>query len=377
MKKNICFIVSVPYTANFVKNHLDSLSKEYNIYLVANINDANKDVLKLFNFFDYKSIPINRNINILYDLKSVYQLYKYFKLMKFDAIHSITPKAGLLSALAGKLSGTPNRIHIFTGQVWATKTGVSKLILKTLDKIISNFSTHVLVDGNSQRDFLRTEKVIKSDEGLVLGAGSICGVDLKQYAPNLDMRHTIRNELNLSDNVVVYLFLGRLNKEKGVIELAKAFNKLSLQNKNVFLLWVGFDEDNMLSDIDEIIQNKSAYHFAGSTYTPEIYYQSSDVFCLPSYREGFGMSVIEASACKIPVICSDAYGLMDTIIDNKTGLRHKVKDIDGLYNQMKKLSQNSQLRDSLGERGHTYIHDNFSSEIITNEWIKFYNKLLC
>lgn len=376
MKKKICFIVSAPYTAKFLKNHLDGLSLEYDLYFVANINEDNKSVLKLFNFFDYKSIPINRNINIISDLKSVYKLYKYFKSMDFDAIHSITPKAGLISALAGKLAGVTNRIHIFTGQVWATKQGFLKLVLKTIDKIIAKLSTHVLVDGRSQRHFLRTEHVLKQDQGIVLGAGSICGVDLKQYSPNLDMRDTIRKELNLSNDIVIYLFLGRLNGDKGVVELAEAFNKLSSDNKNVFLLLVGTDEDAMVEKIDTIIENKKTYHFVGPTYTPEIFYQASDVFCLPSYREGFGMSVIEASATKMAVICSDAYGLLDTIVDNKTGLRHKVKDVDDLYKQMLKLSNNKDLRNALGSNGLSYIHDNFSAKAISEAWINFYKELL-
>ncbi len=335
MKKKICFIVSSPYSALFLKNHLKILSKEYEIYLVANIDDQNKEVLDFLTIDEYKSIPISRNINVFKDFIAVIKLRKYLKSMKFDAIHSITPKAGLTSALAGKLAGIKNRIHIFTGQVWATRSGLFRTILKTLDKVIAKLSTEILVDGNSQRDFLVAEKVLKKNQGKVLGAGSISGVDLVQFSHNQEMRLKVRKDLNLPQEKVVYLFLGRLNVDKGIVELAHAFNKLSSENKNVFLLLVGVDEGSMLEKINEIISDKNSFYFAGGSHTPEIYYQASDVFCLPSYREGFGMSVIEASACKIPVICSDTYGLMDTIIENKTGLRHKVKDIDSLYEQMK------------------------------------------
>lgn len=376
MKKKICFIVSSPYSALFLKSHLKRLSKEYTIYLVANIDDQNIDVLDHLTIDKYKSIAIQRNINVFKDLAVVYKLYRYLKSMKFDAIHSITPKAGLISALAGKFSGTKNRIHIFTGQVWATRHGLFKFILKKLDRIIVKLSTQILVDGNSQKNFLISEKVLKKGQGKVLGAGSISGVDLAQFSPNIEMRTKIRKELNLTEDMVVYLFLGRLNIDKGINELTKAFNKLSQENDKVFLLLVGVDEDSMLDKMKQIISNKNAYHFAGGTHTPEIYYQASDVFCLPSYREGFGMSVIEASACKLPVVCSDAYGLMDTIIDNETGLRHKVKDVDDLYKQMKKLSKDKLLREKLGENGLKYIHQNFSAEIISQEWYNFYKKLL-
>lgn len=374
MKKNICFIVSSPYTFYFLKTHFEKFIEDYNIYLVANIDDKNRHVLDNFEFSNFKSISINRNINIVKDIKAIYDLYKYFKLNKFDSIHSLTPKAGLITAIAGKLAGIKIRIHIFTGQVWATKKGAFRNLLIVLDKVIVKLSTHILVDGNSQKNFLISEKVLKVNQGHVLGAGSISGVDLSKFTPNSNIRITVRKKLNLSDDMVVYLFLGRLTKDKGVIELAKAFQKLRSENKNVYLLLVGSDE-GAFNDVSKILNNKDYFNFVGATETPEIYHQASDVFCLPSYREGFGMSVIEASACGIPVICSDAYGLKDTIIDKKTGLRHKVKNVDDLYDKMKILSINKNLRETLGDNGVKYIKENFSSKIISNEWVSFYKEL--
>ncbi|AUP77262.1 glycosyltransferase family 4 protein [Flavivirga eckloniae] len=375
MKKNICFIVSSPYSFYFLKNHFEKLTEDYNIYLVANIDDKTRDVMDNFEYNSYKSISINRNINVIKDIKAIYDLYKYFKQNKFHSIHSLTPKAGLTTAIAGKLAGIKTRIHIFTGQVWATKTGTFRSILKVLDKIIVSFSTHILVDGNSQRNFLISEKVLKANQGQVLGTGSISGVDIEKFSPNADVREQVRKKLNISKDTVVYLFLGRLTEDKGIIELAKAYQKLRSENENVYLLLVGNDE-GAFDEIDEIINNREHFDFVGTTDTPEIFYQASDVFCLPSYREGFGMSVIEASSCGIPVICSDAYGLMDTIVDNKTGLRHKVKDVDDLYDKMSILSKDSDLRHTLGKSGITYIKDNFSSKTISNEWVRFYKELV-
>lgn len=372
MKKKICFVVSSPFTGMFLVNQLKELSKYYTIYLVANITDANKSILSHQQFDGYHSVPIGRSIQLYNDLKATYLLYRYFKKMNFDAIHSITPKAGLISALAGKLARVPNRFHIYTGQVWATKTGFFKWLLKQLDKVIARLTTQVLVDGHSQRDFLVAEGVLKKDQGRVLGAGSISGVDLDKFTPNHDVGTAIRAQHKLADDNIVYLYLGRLNTDKGVLELAHAFNKLAQANEKVFLLLVGIDEEGMMEKIHAIITNKDRFYFAGSTPHPEKYYQASDVFCLPSYREGFGMSVIEASACKIPVICSDAYGLLDTIVDNKTGLRHKVKDVEGLFIQMNKLAGDAALRSTLGSNGMKYIQDNFSSEIITDVWVRFY-----
>lgn len=374
MKKKICFVVSTPFTTMFLLNQLKAFSKDYELFLVANINDENKYILQHQNFDHHKSIPISRNINPIKDLKTVYSLFKYFRKMKFDAVHSITPKAGLVTALAAKFAKIENRFHIFTGQVWATKTGFFRFLLKTLDKLVARFATQILVDGKSQRDFLIKENVLKKGGAIVLGNGSISGVDLEKYKADKSVRDSVRNSLNLPDETVVYLFLGRLNIDKGIVELAKAFNKLSQQKDSVFLLIVGFDEAAIMERVDEIILDKSTYHFAGGTTTPEKYYQASDVFCLPSYREGFGMSVMEASACQVPVICSDAYGLLDTIVDNSTGLRHLVKDVESLYKKMDQLSDNKSLREELGKNGRKYVEDNFSSELLVKEWSRFYNQ---
>ncbi|MFP2994584.1 glycosyltransferase family 4 protein [Spongiivirga sp. MCCC 1A20706] len=373
MKKKICFIVSSPYTMMFLVHQLKEFSKDYEVHLVANINDENKHILKHQKFDTVKHIPLSRNINPVKDLVSVFQLYKYFKAMGFDSIHSITPKAGLITAISGKLAKIPNRFHIFTGQVWATKTGLFRRLLKALDKIIVRFSSHILVDGRSQREFLISENVLTEGQATVLGSGSISGIDLNQFSPNNDTRLKIREDIKIKDDIVVYLFLGRLNADKGIVELARAFSKLSRVHSKVFLLLVGVDEGNMMEKISEII-DKEKYYFAGSTPQPEQYYQASDVFCLPSHREGFGMSAIEASACEIPVVCSDAYGLLDTIVDNETGLRHKVGDMESLYAQMNKLSEDEALRKFLGSNGRKYIEENFSVERLIKEWVNFYKE---
>ena len=122
MRKKICFVVAVPGTANaFLKDHIHALSQEYDIYIAGNIK--NKDEISRLKVNDHFSFDIQRSISLGNDIKAVWQLYKYFKRMKFDAVHSVTPKAGMTTAIAAKLAGIKHRTHIFTGQVWATRKG--------------------------------------------------------------------------------------------------------------------------------------------------------------------------------------------------------------------------------------------------------------
>ena len=373
MKKKICFVVSAPITAKaFLIKHFEYLSKEFDITLVANFEtQADFEVPFVKNT---KHIAIHRSINPLKDFLALIQLYFFFKKESFQVVHSVTPKAGLLAMTAAWLSRIPIRTHIFTGQVWHTQSGLKKQFLKFLDRLLVWFTTHILVDGQSQRQFLIANKIITDKNSKVLGKGSISGVDVQKFNPSSEIRNLYRTQLNFQKNDVVFAFLGRMNTDKGVLDLAKAFQKLHADFPNVKLLLIGFDEENMQEKIRQI-QTENIIYF-GPTPKPQEVLQAADVFCLPSYREGFGTSVIEASLLELPVICSDTYGLAETIIENKTGLRHEVKNVAQLYNQMKLLVQNEETRTVLGKNGRQYVLEHFSADEISLQWLTFYKDIL-
>lgn len=376
-KKSICFIVSSPFTAKvFLLNHIKVLSKEFNVYLVANFDDFEKSMFSSSHLTSIKHIAIPREINIMKDINALLNLRTYLKKNNFDAVHTVTPKAGLIGITASKLAMMKMRTHIFTGQVWHTKKGIFKSFLKFLDKIIVWNATNILVDGESQRQFLINNNIIKNSNSLVLGKGSISGVDINKFIPNKSIRKEIRKELNIKTNETVFMFLGRMNIDKGIPELADAFNKLKNNYKNVKLLLVGGDEGNLTQLVKEKINDSSSVIFYGITPKPEHLIQACDIFCLPSHREGFGTSIIEASLLEKPIICSDTYGLMETIIENKTGLRHQVNDVNSLYTQMEKLVNNKDTIIKLGKEGRRYILQHFTANIISEKWLEYYKNNL-
>jgi glycosyltransferase involved in cell wall biosynthesis len=373
----ICFVVSSVITVQaFLREHLEALGKDFNIFLVGNFSESDFATLQKLNISGYHSVEIYRKINLFKDLISVIKLRNYFKSEEFFATHSITPKAGLLTAMASRMAAIPNRIHIFTGQVWYTRTGFVKWLLILLDKVTVSLNTHILVDGESQRNFLINTGILRATNSSVLGKGSISGVNIAKFQPQEEMRIELRNSLNLNHKVV-FGFFGRLNKDKGIAELYAAFNKLAQVHPSVHLLFIGGDEGNMLSilPLHKNIRESINFTYLGYVEKPEEILQTLDIFCLPSHREGFGTSVLEASCLGIPVICSDTYGLMDTMIDGVTGLRHRVKDIDDLFNQMLKMTENKKLREEFGRNARTFAIENFSSELITEEWVRFYKSL--
>ena len=377
MRKKICFVVAVPITANaFLKDHIKVLSKDYDIYLVANI-ESEKDV-KGLDIVGWESINIQRGISLVNDIRTVWQLKKYFKKMKFDAVHSVTPKAGLTTALAGKLAGIKHRTHIFTGQVWATRSGLMRGILKSIDKIIAKCDNHILVDGKSQRAFLEQEGVLKKGKAEVFCNGSIAGVNSERFIPNAVARKDEREKIGIKDGMLTYTFLGRLNRDKGIGELYEAYNRIAAENDDVFLLLVGFDEEGYIAKLKDYknIQEGKNFHFYGSTSTPEKVLNAGDVFVLPTYREGFGSSVLEAACIGLPCISSDAYGVLDAYVDGETGLQCKVGDVESLYQCMKKIHDNPEMRISMGKKSRGRALSDFNVKPISEEWLKFYHRLL-
>jgi glycosyltransferase involved in cell wall biosynthesis len=376
IKKTICFIVATPLTANsFLLNHFKYLSNHFDIYLVANFEENAAISFSSPYVKETKHIAIQRNIALIEDVKVLFSLRNYLSAMQFDAVQTVTPKAALLGILAAKMANVKIRIHIFTGQVWHTKKGLFKSLLKKIDCFIVYCATHILVDGESQRKFLIENKIISACNSEVLGKGSISGVDINLFVPNQNIREQYRNEFHLSDEIV-FLFLGRMNKDKGILDLANAFSRLNNKFTNTKLVLVGPDEENLQPQIREICSDDQSVLFYGTTRKPEEVLQMGDVFCLPSYREGFGSSVIEASLLELPIICSDTYGLMETILDNTTGLRHEVGDIESLYVQMETLMLDQNLRKNFGENGREFVLDNFSSDAISQKWVSYYINLL-
>lgn len=376
MKKKICFVVAIPMTATaFLKDHIKALSVNYDVYLVGNIQS--EDEVKNLAIKGWHGVGIERGISIWRDLSAVFALKRYFKTMEFDAVHSVTPKAGLVTALAGKLAGIKHRTHIFTGQVWATRTGLMRQILKSIDKVIAKCDNHIMVDGKSQRTFLEREGVLNPGTALVFCEGSIAGVNSERFVPDALFRKDEREKIGIKDDMLTYIFLGRLNHDKGIGELYEAYNRLAAEEKDVFLLLVGMDEDGYLHKLSEFqnIQEGKNFHFYGLTKQPERVLNAGDVFVLPTYREGFGSSVLEAACIGLPCICSDAYGVLDAYIDGETGLQCKVGDVETLYQCMKKMHDNPEMRVKMGKRSRERALLDFNVKPISEAWVEFYRNL--
>ena len=377
--KKIAFVVAIPMTATaFLMDHIAALQSRSEVHLICNFPDEESK-----RAFEAKGLichtaPILRNINLIGDLKGLFALRKIFCRERFDCVYSVTPKAGLLTACAGWLARVPNRVHIFTGQVWATRKGAMRAMLKMMDRMIALFDTKILVDGEGQRQYLIQNGILSEKNSSVPANGSIAGIKLDRYVISDMVRKEEREKLGIKADDVVYIFLGRLNHDKGIGELYEAFNKLVPECPNAKLLFYGMDEegyDERVGDYPNIKRGEN-YFFPGLTKTPFNALQAGDVFVLPTWREGFGVSVLEAQALGLPVITSDAYGVVDASVEGETGLRCHVNDPEGLYACMKQYYHDADLRKAHGEAGRKRVEETFDNKLVTQAWMEFYEEML-
>jgi glycosyltransferase involved in cell wall biosynthesis len=211
----------------------------------------------------------------------------------------------------------------------------------------------------------------------VLGLGSISGVDLERFHPDLNLRQSIRAQLGVPDEACLLLFLGRLNRDKGIFDLAQAFARLARDFSQVWLAMVGPDEAGVENRFNALCGDALARVVrVDYTAVPEQYMAAADVFVLPSYREGFGSVVIEAAACGVPAVASRIYGLTDAVEEGETGLLHPPGDVAALHETLVRICADSGLRARMGEKARLRAGANFSMASVTAGLLDFYEKIL-
>lgn len=375
-KPRIMVVATVPLSLNaFFRNHLEQLQSEWEVHVITEA--ADRGDLMARGVLVLHSLRIPRSISPLRDLWAFVRLTERFLRIRPQVIQSISPKAGLLAMLAGWLTRVPVRVHVFTGQVWVTKTGGLRWLLRSMDRLLARAATVILVDSQSQLSFLREAGVVRSDQGHVLHRGSVGGVDHGRFRPDARTRDHVRRELGVPDRDVVALFIGRITRDKGILDLAAAFALAARQTNGLTLWIIGPDEEGILDEVRRRLgEMENRVTFMGFVTNPERFMQSADLLCLPSYREGFGTVVIEAAAVGIPSVASRIYGLVDAVVDGETGLLHDPGDIPGLRAALARLGSDSDLRSRLGQRARERALEDFDPGRISEELLKLYGNEL-
>lgn len=372
MKPKLLLAVASPLTIDaFLITHLKYLSERFEITVM--FPNLNKEweafILKhpALSKLGFVNLPIRRKPSLLSDLMCLLSMTRMVRDLSPQVMLTVTPKAGLLGALSAWFNRVPVRVHIFTGQVWATRMGVVRLVLKALDRLIAKISTAPLADSQSQIDFLEGEGIAPKGRIRCIHQGSISGVDSQRFSPSAVNLFPVRQQHGVPEGDVVFVFVGRLTRDKGIGEMLQAFEQVNKQFADSTLLVVGPDEEN----IEQSAAPHPKIRFVGKTSQPEAYMAAADVFVLPSYREGFGTVVIEAASCGTPTVATNIYGLSDAVVDGETGLLVPVRDSNKLAAALLQLATDSEKRKKMGEAARQRALVQFSQHAVSTFLVNF------
>ena len=351
------------------------LSENYEIVAVSS---PQKELLLLGEQENVRTIalPMKRRISVFKDLVSLFRMIFLFLRERPDMIHSITPKAGLISMLAGWIARVPIRMHTFTGLVFPTATGHMQRLLIEMDRLICACATHINPEGEGvKRDLINyriTKKPLK-----IIANGNVNGVDLSYYDRTDDVLEQASKIQKL--NVFTFCFVGRLVRDKGINELVSAFVRLYKKNTSIRLLLVGpfeRDLDPLLPETEKLIQTHTAIESVGYQIDVRPFLAASDALVFPSYREGFPNVVLQAGAMGLPSIVTDINGCNEIIISGENGIIIPSKDEQALYMVMEQFLNTPDIVKQMAGNARRMIATRYDQKLVWDALLKEYRTLL-
>lgn len=372
-------ISTIPLSLNvLLKGQLRFLKRYFDILGVSSSGPL-LDEVSVREGIRVSKVEMERGISPFRDVISLIRLYLLFKREKPTIVHSITPKAGLLSMVAGKFAGVPIRIHTFTGLIFPSKQGFLQKILINMDKLLCSAATNIYPEGLGVRKDLISFK-ITSKPLKILANGNVNGIDLEYYDVNNiseETRLALKSSLGIDENDFVFVFVGRLVGDKGINELIEAFS--TLERSEVKLLLVGpfeSDLDPVKENTQREIETNPNIISVGFQKDVRSYFAISDALVFPSYREGFPNVVMQAGAMELPAIVSNINGCNEIILEGVNGTIIPVKDSAAICVALLRLLDDKQYYNKLKANSRKMIADRYEQNVVWNALLEEYKVLL-
>lgn len=376
-KKKIIRVTTVPQSLNgFCRNMLRELAEKYEVVAVSSPEPELKELAEREGVRTV-AVEMERHISVWKDLKSLVEMVNVFRREKPDVVHSMTPKAGLISMMAAWMTRVPVRVHTFTGLVWPTASGLKRWILKMTDRVTCFCATHVIPEGEGVMNDLRSGKITRKPMR-VLGYGNVKGVDMVRFSRREEV---MRIAEELRDDKFKFLFVGRIVGDKGINELVEAFERVKKRVGQVELVLVGpyeNDLDPLKPETQRLIESDEDIETVGSKIGDELlaYYAAADCFVMPSYREGFPNTVMEAGAMGLPSIVTDINGSREIVKNGVNGVIVPSKRVDELADAMIRMVNETELRKRCEDNARRMIEERFEEHFVRKCLYEFYEEIL-
>lgn len=379
--KKLIRITTVPVSLNILlKDQLKFVSSHYKVIAVSsNGNDLQR--VKEEQQVEVKAVDMTRKITPLKDLIALWRLYSLFKKEAPLIVHTHTPKAGTLGMIASRLAGVPIRIHTVAGLPLLEEKGLKRKVLNVVEKITYTCAHKVYPNSFKLKEIIEKEGFCNSVKLKVIGMGSSNGIDTHYFNSDWfsdETKSALKSTLHILPGELVFCFVGRLVKDKGLNELIVAFQELSQSYKKIKLLLVGSFEqelDPLEAYTKECIERNAQIISVGYQKDVRPYLAISDVFVFPSYREGFPNVVMQAGAMNVPAIVTDINGCNEIITHERNGLIIPPKNKEALKQSMERLLLDIALRNRLASQCRAVIVKQFEQQYVWSELLKEYKTL--
>lgn len=381
MKQKIIRATTVPQSLNnFCNGILQELAEKFEVLGVSSPGRPLDEVGEREGV-RVIAVPMERRISLIRDAKSLWIMWRVFRKEKPTMVHSMTPKAGMICMVAAWLARVPVRVHTFTGLVFPISVGLKRRILMFTDWLTCACATHVIPEGEGVKNDLLNNGITKKPLK-VLGYGNVKGVDMEYYSRRPEVMKIVSQKALTSQNVFTFLYVGRIVGDKGVNELCHAFERIHSQNSKTRLWLVGGYEDNLdpvsVETKKMIEDSRSGINALGVIRGEELlaYYCAADCFVMPSYREGFPNTVLEAGAMGLPSIVTDINGSREIIIEGQNGTIVPPKDVDALYEAMWRMMNDSEWREAMASNARMLVGNRFEQGFVRKCLYDFYDEIL-
>jgi len=329
---------------------------------------------------DYLPVNFSRVISPFKDIITLWQLFRLFRKRKFDIVQYSTPKAALIASFSAFAARVPIRIYILWGLYYTGKRGVGRFMLKLFEKIICSLSTNIVPIAHEMIAFAESEGLAPAAKCEVMLNGSAKGVDLLLFDPDKqhEARKQIREQYKIPSDAVVIGTVARLTGDKGICELVTAFERIAQDINSVYLLVVGQQEekDRLPVHIEQALNKHSRIRAVGRQNNPIPYFAAMDIFCLPTYREGFGEVNLEAQAMKLPAVSTNIIGPRESIADGQTGFLVEPRNSESLIKPLRALILDASLRKQMGDKARKRVEQMFDQKDMIEAVVRHRSKLI-